>query len=209
VLFFVRQTVLRQAQKIAAAIDFERLDETTRGSWARLPRELEILVWSLAVHPGWEPARSWVTRHTGELTILTPGLTAVAPEAVATRLRDGFSLRLDVASGLGWGFAEVGRSRLAAVDQELAVRVLDENRADIAQGFAKLGPSDCAEIPEFLALLRKLAPTVLATSFSRVDPTIAEKHWAARLKGRAAEIKAVLALLDAAAAAPDTSSAAE
>lgn len=201
-LVFLREAMPRQAESIAAKIDFEALDETSEGLWAQMPPELHRLICTLAAGPDWEPARSWVNRHVAELVRLTPALAIVAPEAVVTGLRAGHSLSLGVDSGSKWSIAALALAEICEVDERLAIGVAEDNYVAMAQGFARLQASSCDGVPYFLSIMQQLAPTVLDEALMAVDATTAEQNWADRLRGKIAERRAVAALLDAVTATP-------
>jgi hypothetical protein len=196
-LFFLREAMPRQAERVVAKVDFDTLDEAAKGLWGHMPTELHALIWALAVGPDEEPARSWVNRHVAELVRLTPALAIVAPEAVVTGLRAGHSLDLGVDSGLDWPRATVALAEIAEVDKGLAIGVAEDNYIAMAQGFTRLQASNCKWVPYFLSIMQQLAPTVLDKALMAIDATTAEQNWADRLRGKIAERRAVAALLDA------------
>jgi len=191
-LFFVREVMLRHARKIAAAIEFDALDKATEGQWRDVPRELRLLIAALAFGPDQEPARSWISSHEEEFVSIDSLVAAVAPEAVATALRRGCRLKL----GDNWRVVIAAIARLAKIDEKIAIGVLDDNCLAIAKTLSNLAAVFCEELPTFLSFVKDLAPETVQKILEAIDPALAEKEWAARLRGRAEERKAVAVLLD-------------
>jgi hypothetical protein len=194
-LMFIRIVKPRKAKEIVGKIDFSMLDQTTKGLWTEIPRDLEILIWALAEYPDQEPAKSWVSSHKAEIKNLTPRLTIVSPDTVASRLQTGCSLSL-LSNSPNWIIATLAMVGLAEVDKELALQVVQDNKAAIEKGFSGLVRDGCEGVPYFVELLKELAPSVLENVLKNIDPNIAEKNWSERLRGKAIERQAAAILVE-------------
>jgi len=205
ILAFLREVSPQQARQVAVAIDFVALDEATRGLWEQLPSELVALIRVLTMLPGWEPSRSWISRHADEFGRVDPILAAIAPEAVVGRLRAGLPLHLARGSDafVDWQEPTAVLAALAGVDQTIAAQVADTNYLAIAKGFSTLQANTCEDLALFVAVLRVVAPVVLTKVLQAVDPINAERAWAERLRGGAVERQAAAALLGVIAPGPN------
>jgi len=197
-LTFIEEVMPRQALAIASFLNFKSLDLTTKGMWANPPHELKELLNTLAIGTERQPARSWVERHMGEFEQMTPLLTAIAPATAVRVLHRGTPLDLDVSSGLNWSFATLAIRELAQLDKALAVRVIHDNRRGIAEGLCLRQANQCEDLNAFIQLIRDLAPSVLEEVLALIDPAVAEVNWAARLRGKTEERRAIAALVDVA-----------
>jgi len=204
-LAFLREVSPERARQVAVAIDFVALDEATRGLWEQLPSELVALIRVLTMLPGWEPSRSWISRHADELGRVDPILAAIAPEAVVGRLRAGLPLHLARGSDafVDWQEPTAVLAALAGVDQTIAAQVADTNYLAIAKGFSTLQANTCEDLALFVAVLQVVAPVVLTKVLQAVDPINAERAWAERLRGGAVERQAAAALLRVIAPGPN------
>ena len=195
-LYFIDEVMPEKAKQIALEVNFDVLDGATQGLWNNPPSELLFLIDALAVENNYDPARSWVNRHNGELVKLDTILAAVAPEAVASALRSGHSLDLHLGDYADWNLAAIAIQSLSEVDKVIAFEVLNHNSQDISKGFL-LKRNDCEfkNFPLFLSLMSELAPDVLKRSLDSVDPTIIETNWVQRLHGKEEEQQAVKSLI--------------
>ncbi len=205
ILAFLREVSLGRARQVAVAIDFVALDEATRGLWEQLPSELVALIRVLTMLPGWEPSRSWISRHADELGRVDPILAAIAPEAVVGRLRAGLPLHLThgLDTFVDWREPAAVLAALARVDPAIAVQVADTNYPAIAKSFSALQANTCEGLPLFVAVLQAVTPVVLTKVLQAVDPIRAERAWAERLRGGAVERQAAAALLGVIACGPN------
>jgi len=199
-LIFLKSTMPTCAREVIDRVDLAALDRTIGGMWSGMPDELLRLVWAMFVAEGRGPGRvsEWVSSHAEEFTGVTPHLVQIAPTAAAVALRKGHRLHLDVGKGWGWNSALLAMVELENVDRQLAVKVLEDNQNDIAKGFASLREYDSIGVPYVLQILHKLVPKLVPTILDKIDPAIAEAHWAKRLQGKADERGAAAALIEAA-----------
>jgi hypothetical protein len=147
------------------------------------------MIGALAAGDDYEPARSWINRHSSELVSLHPLLVAIAPESTTAILRNGYILDLKLGDLANWNIAALVIRRLSIVDKELASIVLKTNHQGIAQGFV-LRRHDCnyKGLPEFLDLMCELAPDILKECLESLDPTTIRISWAERLKGKSKRV---------------------
>ncbi len=196
-LSFIKQIIPQKAKQIASEVDFDVLDQAAIDLWKNPQHELLFLIGALAVEEDYDPARSWVNRHKGELEEINTLLAAVAPEAVAAALRSGHNLNLGLDDLAHWDLAAIAIRSLSSVDRDLACEVLAKNCRSITKGFL-FKRSDCEfrNFPLFLNLMNELTPDVLKNSLELIDPSIIETTWAQRLQGEKEERQAVEALVD-------------
>ena len=190
-LFFTREVMPSHARSIVKKIDFDALDKATKGQWGRIPGELRHLIAALATAHG-EPVCSWIDRHKEEFVSLDPVVAAVAPHAAVTALHRGVPLDLRNEGHL----ATVAVPPLAKVDEKVAIGVLKDNILAIAGFLSNVESTYCGVVPRFLDLLEELSPATLERVLQVVEPAVAEKKWAERLRGRTKEREAVAALLN-------------
>lgn len=196
-LSFIEEIMPQKAKQIASKVNFDALDLAATGLWKNPPSELLFIIQALAVEENYDPARSWVNRHNGELVKLNPLLAAVAPEAAATALRSGCSLNLALDDLAHWELAATAIQSLSRVDKDMACEVLTENYKDISKGFLfKRGDCEFNNFPLFLSLMNELTPDVLRRTLESIDTAIIETTWAQRLRGEKEERQAVEALID-------------
>jgi len=204
-LAFLREVSPGRARQVAMNIDFVGLDEATKGLWEQMPSELVALIRVLTMLPGWEPSRSWISRHADELGRVDSILAAIAPEAVVGRLRAGLPLHLTrgLDTFVDWQEPAAVLAALSGVDQTIAAQVADTNYPAIANGFSTLQANTCEDLPVFVAILQAVAPVVLTKVLQAIDPINAERAWAERLRGSAVERQAAAALLGVIAPGPN------
>ena len=188
----------RSTGALLSGLDLSRLDEELGREWERPRHELQVLWGVLAIGEHREPARSWITRHAGELQILTPRLAWIAPQAAADALNRGIELPLGLSHGLDWIGAAAALYSVCQVDRDLACGVVATNRDGIMQGLHLPQPNSCENLTVFFEVLQELMPGQLESMVTELDAAAVESHWQARLRGKAEERKAAMSLLSAA-----------
>lgn len=183
-LNFLNEVMPEKASQIAHLVDFNALDNTSKGLWGNKIYELLPLIAALAMGDDYEPAKSWVNRHSNELITLHPILVAIAPESTTSLLRQGYFLDFKLGDLAHWEIATLAIRSLSNVDKDLASIVLRTNKEGIAQGFI-LRRHDCnyKDFPEFLNLMSDLAPDTLKECIESLDPITVRTSWLERLKG--------------------------
>ncbi len=180
VLNFIKEVAPKQAVKIAELINFAQLDEAAYGLWKHCPHELLQLILSLSISPEHEPARSWVMSHTDELGEVNSVLAYVTPQIVVEKLRAGCNLILT----LHWPELSLLALRaIAAIDNSLAVRVIEDSISKIAQDLAELQPHNCKGVVALLVYLHRLSSDTFTAIIQKVDPAEAKKNWISCLQG--------------------------
>lgn len=188
-VYFLNEVMPEKATQIVHLVDLNALDDTAKGLWGNQPHELICMISALAEGDDYEPARSWINRHSSELVSLHPLLVAIAPESTTAILRQGYILDLKLGDLANWNIAALVIRRLSIVDKELASIVLRTNHQGIAQGFV-LKRHDCnyKGLPEFLELMGELSPDVLRECLESLDPTTIRISWSERLKGNSRKV---------------------
>lgn len=86
-----------------------------------------MLLAALAIGSDFEPSRSWLLAHAADLERLEPVQAIISPEAVVTAQRGGYTLDLEVRSGLNWDLAMEALKHIHAIDSEQAISALQHN----------------------------------------------------------------------------------
>lgn len=186
---FLNEVMPGKATQIARLVDLNALDNTAKGLWGNPPYELLCIINALAAGDDYEPARSWINRHSNELVSLHPLLVAIAPESTTSILRQGYNLDFRLGDLADWDLAALAIRHLSIVDKELASMVLRTNYQGIAQGLVlKRHDCDYKGFPEFLNLMDDLAPDILKECLESLDPTTIRNSWSERLKGKSTKV---------------------
>ncbi len=196
-IYFLKEVMPEKATEISHLIDFDVLDETSKGLWGNQPHELIQLIHALATEDDGEPVRSWINRHSEEFVSLDLILVAVAPESTTAILGEGYNLNLNLDDLAHWNLATVAVGRLSTVDKKLASIVINSNQQGITKGFElKNDRSDYKCFPEFIELMGALSPDILKECLESLDPTIISISWSERLKGNSEERLAAETLIN-------------
>lgn len=203
-LLFLRQTARRQADAVIAAVDFESMDRITQGMWAGPAHELVQLIDMLDTRhdKGLNPVRSWVERNAKEYGALNTTLARIVPKEAVARLRAGQTLDLELARG-DWVSALFSLASIEKIDEALAIEVLQSNQSALSEALVKIDKWDCPVVEVFIRALDEQMSRILRAALAAADPDKARKNWETLLRGKAAEKRAVAAILDAASSAPE------
>jgi hypothetical protein len=198
-LGYVREVDSRKAKQIVEHLDFEVLDQTTRGIWENPPHELLEFVRSLAYAFGnFEPVQSWIEHHEREIQNFPAHFAFIAPSVALRAHNAGKKIELGIASVLGWGLPACILQKIASLDQS-AARVLALNHVEqMADNFRIPQSNQCEHLDLFVAVLQAIAPEVLTTAFDLMEPSVVRENWAERLRGSMAERRAAATLVQAA-----------
>jgi hypothetical protein len=104
---FLNEVMPEKATQIAHLVDLNALDDTAKDLWKNQPHELICMISALAAGDDYEPARSWINRHSSELVSLHPLLVAIAPESTTAILRQGYILDLKLGDLANWNIASL------------------------------------------------------------------------------------------------------
>lgn len=182
---FLEEVMPEKATQIAHLVDFNALDDTSKGLWGNKIYELLPLIAALVIGDDYEPARTWINRHSNELVNLHPLLVAIAPESTTAILRQGYDLDFKLGDLANWNLAAIAIRRLSIVDKELASMVIRNNQVGIAQGLVlKRHDCDYRRFPEFLSLMSDLTPNILKECLESLDPITVRASWSERIKGK-------------------------
>ncbi len=188
VLTFMKEASPKHVVKIAKLIDFVQLDETAQGLWKHSPHELLQLILALSILPDHNPASSWVIRHGDELDEVNAIFAYVTPQLVVEKLRAGNTLPLT----LFWPeLSLLAIQAIAAIDNSLAVSIIESNISPIAQNLAELSPQNCKSVATFLAYLHSVSPSACTAILNEVDPEKAMQNWICCLQGNAESKKTI------------------
>ncbi len=185
----------RQYGRIIRSVDLNQLDEMTRGLWATPPRDLRLLISTLACDKGGEPAKSWVKLHADELEEIDPITTYVAPEVAASVAERGGRVNIFGHNGHEWGLAAYAVACLAKIDLTVACRVVENNLGRIIERISGLQTIDCDGLSSFLDVLSKLDAKLPQRILNMVDAEKAEKHWMMRLREKSKSKRTVAKLV--------------
>ncbi|OLD64186.1 MAG: hypothetical protein AUF65_00220 [Chloroflexi bacterium 13_1_20CM_50_12] len=187
-LSFIKEVAPKQATKIANSINFAQLDETAQRLWEHCPRELLQLILSLSILPDHDPAKSWIMRHSDELGENNSVLAIVTPQIVVEKLRAGYNLPLTLFYP---ELSILALHAIAAIDNSLAVSIIEQNISKIAQDLAGFQPHNCKGVATLIVYLHNLSPTAFTTIIKEINPAEAEKNWILCLKGNTESKKAI------------------
>lgn len=182
---FLNEVMPEKVPKIAHLVDFNALDDTSKGLWGNPPHELLSMMAALAIGDNFEPARSWINKHSNEIVSLHPLLVAISPESTTTILKQGYNLDFKLGDLAHWNLAAITVRSLSTVDKDLASMVLRTNQVGISQGLVlKRHDCDYKGFPEFINLMNDLAPDTLKKCLESLDPITVKASWSERLKGK-------------------------
>ena len=191
ILQFIKEVSPKQAAEIAKLIDLTQLDRSTQGLWKQSPHELLQLILALAIPPDYNPARSWVMRHTDELGELSVVFAWVTPEIVVEKLRAGDRLPIN----LFWPeLTTLALNAIVTIDASLAIQIVEGSIANIAKDLSELSPHNCDGVAQLLKYLHNLSPTVFSRIVKEVDPEKAKKNWGRCLQEKT-ESKKLIAMI--------------
>lgn len=185
----------RHYMKIIRYVGLNQLNQVTQGLWATPPRELRLLISTLACDKDCEPARSWVKCHDHEIQEIDPVTTYVAPEAAASVIRRGGRINLFGHNTHDWSLAAYAVARLSDIQTSLAHKAVKSNSESIIEHISRLQAIDCDDLSFFLDVLSKLDAELPQQLLSRVDAETAENHWTMRLKEKTKCIRTVARLV--------------
>lgn len=191
ILQFIKQVSPKQAVEIAKLTDFTQLDRCAQVLWKQSPHELLELILALAIPPDCNPARSWVMRHTDELGELSMVFAYVTPEIVVEKLRAGNPLPLNLSSAK---LTALALHAIATIDRSLAIQIIEDSIADIAEDLSQLTPNNCEGVALLLKCLHNLSPTVFSRIVKEADPEKAKRNWGRCLQEKT-ESKKLIAMI--------------
>ncbi len=195
-LFWIKEVDAELAATLVYNIDMESLDAETITFWPEFPHELKVLVCALAIEPDYEPARTWLFDHANDLARLESIIAIISPEATLTAIRNGHQLDLTLGSGLEWNNGANALVQLAEIDKTTAVEVATANVGGISKGLHLPQADKCKDLVSFMMVIESLAPQVLRSAISAIEPEAVEKNWVERLRGKKVEKQTVANILN-------------
>jgi hypothetical protein len=176
-LFWLRQVNPGKHKAIVEHLNWERLDARAAELWAKPPREFRLLLHGLVSNKNGDPVRAWIAAHADKISEIDPITASICPEAAVAVMRKGGRLNLAGHNASDWRLQAAALWRVGEVERDLAVAVLDADKARVADCLSKLGIVDCEELPVFLEFLEQFAPNFLPELFQSVDPSVASANW--------------------------------
>jgi hypothetical protein len=168
----------------------------TKGLWKCPPRELRLLIATLAEQPDGEPSRSWVARHEAQIEVLDPLTLAVAPDVAVRIVKRGGSVNLRGHNG-DWNSQARALVRLAEVDKELARKVAAGNEPNFVSAVETIHSMNSSDddITGYIRVLRHIDRRLLSSALKNTDATKASESWRQRLRDRKAKSRRQIAHL--------------
>jgi hypothetical protein len=182
-------------REIIHRVDIRKLDSMTEGLWPVPPRELRLLISSLAADKEGEPAKSWVKSHEHEITTADPIVSRIAPEVAISIFKRGGCIDLFGHNGNSWSLAGLALIRIYEVDHCVVSSIIKANSRRIAKAVSELQFAYCDDLPRFLDLIRELDSESIIAIFSSIDVDTAEKNWTLRLKEKTKAVRTVAKLV--------------
>jgi hypothetical protein len=174
-------------------IDYEALDETTAEFWPHRAGAMRGLLVGLALDPDYEPARSWIARHAGEMQRIGELEAAIAPEACARRLGE-LDAALDLGGGgLHWSVVSEALAGLARFDATVARRSVRSAHPVWVKAMSTLADRD--EIEQVLRVVEGIDAGTLQRALAEIDPNQAREHWTQGLQDRRVAVRRAVARL--------------
>lgn len=199
-------------EQIALRIDLRQIDERIRDLWADPPDDLLEFIGvlgRLGSVESFEPARSWIARHEGDLQSIPARLVVMAPETAVAACRRGAVVDLKLSGVLGWGLPAVAIYEIAKRDVLQAKRAVTEHVDAMASELMIRQPNQCEHLHYFVAIVQETAPDALMDAFAKMDPPSVAEAWQSRLRGKAVERRAAAVLVRAALDSPNLASVAK
>lgn len=196
-IYFLKEVMPDKASEIIHLVDLNALNETSKDLWKYPPYELIYIITALAGEDDCEPARSWINQHVNELNMLDPRLVIITPESTIPLLKKGCKLDLKLGELSEWGLATLTIQSISTIDKKVASMVLETNKEGIVQGLEfKRHNYYYKDFPEFIDMIKDLAPNILKECLESLDPVTIKSSWAERLKGDKKEQQAVETLIN-------------
>jgi hypothetical protein len=176
-LYWLRRINPRKHKAIVEHLNWERLDARAAELWAKLPREFRLLLNGFVLNRNGDPVRGWIAAHADKIVEVDPITASICPEAAVAVTRKGGRLNLAGHNGADWRLQATALWRVGTLERDLAVAVVEADKARIADSLSKLGIMDCEELPVFLEFLEQFAPDFLPGLFQSVDLSVASANW--------------------------------
>ena len=176
-LHWVRSVNRVKHRLIVSTISWDVLEQRTGSLWTRPPRELRILLSSLATGIRFDPVRSWIFEHIEVIQELDPILMGISPESAIEFTRRGKFVNLAGHNGSDWGHKQFALERVAITDTAAAREILKLNVEHVVDRLSRLEQIDVEELPHFLALVKKLNGGLLKRIIQKVNLKIANEKW--------------------------------
>jgi hypothetical protein len=187
----------RHARRIASLVDLDALDRATTGRWAKGVGVFRGLTFALARSPTGEPAATWFSRHLDEMDEIDDITFSLIPEAAALRARTlGCVVGLQGVETGSWEWVGDVLRRLIATDRDLAVRSVAARRTAFSAAFTAASYTEHEPLDKVLDLISNLDERLTRSLVADVDVGKAREVWARRLRGQAAERRAIARLVE-------------
>jgi hypothetical protein len=102
--------------------------------------------------------RGWIATHADKIDEIDPVTAGICPEAAVAVVHRGGHINLAGHNGSDWRLQARALWRVGTLERDLAVAVLQADKARIADSLSKLGVMDCEELPAFLGFLEQFVP---------------------------------------------------
>ncbi|MDD4600473.1 hypothetical protein SDC9_15062 [bioreactor metagenome] len=163
-------------QNIVINVDIDRLDENTLGLWETPPRELRLLVVTLAAN---NRVRSWVESHQSEIKRIDPLIGRIAPQVVLNIFSRGGCVDFCGHNGHDWNAIIILINRINKLDREITINIIKQNLSNITKCINTLCDLDCekSRLILFLNTISKIDPELIRLVFESLDVIECNKNW--------------------------------
>jgi len=169
-LVFIAEADRATFDAIVKAVDANALDDVTEGLWQSVPRELEQLL-ALLSTPDGGPARELLIRHADDIGRLSNRITLIAPEVALSAMKRGVPLDLELVHH-DWLLAAGALNSLHQIDPDVAMLLLEANRAALSKGLALQGSDAVENLSVFLTVVDTIAPQYLDGLLANLEPDV-------------------------------------
>lgn len=174
-LHWIGQVHPAKITQIVEVIKWDKLDTVIGDKWTNPPRELRLLLRSLAANDACEPIRSWVAARSSRIDRIDPILSGTSPEAAISVFRNGKQVDLGGHNGSDWELQAWAILRIATVNEDVAKSVLRQNKLHFVKSIKEMSLPD--GLPNYLDLVHQLDADFLPKIIGELAPADVHENW--------------------------------
>ncbi|MCC7425211.1 MAG: hypothetical protein IT428_33490 [Planctomycetaceae bacterium] len=172
-------------QKFVDAIDWRSFDDAIGEMWKVPPRELRLLLRTLAMAKEPAAVSQFIRDHYRKSDVFDPMIVLICPDAAIHAAKSGRRIALDGHNGSDWELQAVALRAIDENDREVAKNVLRQNREHLIRSLTNLSLPD--GMPLLIDIVEAIDQGFMLEIIQSIDSTECEEKWSRALKDHRSE----------------------
>ena len=195
-LLWIYQVDKEKYHNIVSSIDITKLNENTLGLWENPPRELRLLIVTLAAN---NRVKTWLESHQSEIKIIDPLIGQIVPKVALDVFSRGGYIDFCGHNGNDWNASARLINQLSKINKDMTIDVIRQNLPNLIKGINNLWDIDCEEnqLIRLLDNIFKINPELIRIIFESLNLEECNKSWLRTIESKKrSSIKTVKKLIE-------------